>query len=589
MTPKQKQALALREAGASYAQVGSALGISRQSAHTLVQNARRVQAMAADKMPKTDLEKQYATPADTQASVVSVSSGRKVLDDSRTGGWTAARVATMLASARDLSDIRTYVSFAEEIEERYPTYSSVLSTRKLAVAALPFVVDPASPGARDKKVAEFVKQVLDSEQVRSALFDMLDALGKGFSACEVLWTHRDGRLVPGSIDYVDPRWFSFDKRDGKTLLLNAAESGSAPQPLPPAKFITHLPKRKSGLPIRSGLATAAAWLHVISGTTLKDWLAFVELYGQPVRLGKYKPGTSKEDIAVLKRAVQSLGTDASAIFPDSMLVEFIKDATVSGSADAYERLTRYCDERVSMLVLGATLTSGTSNTGSGGSQALGRVHDEVRADILKADAAALSATLMRDLVAPLVRLNFGDSVPLPRAYLQVEEPEDLSAEAEIVERLARAGVRLKAAEVRAFFGYSDPADGDEVVGGQPAEAPTLPGQEGRQAAAIARAWSRCPEHGTHALAASGAAESRDVFDDEIDAVSDAWSAVAAELEQSFAEAADGAAGFDDLRDRLAAALEQLPEQVQRLQEVFASLMAKGHLAGDQGYDAAEGK
>jgi len=276
--------------------------------------------------------------------------------------------------------------------------------------------------------------------------------------------------------------------------------------------------------------------------------------------------------------VQSLGTDASAVFPENMLIEFVKDATVSGSADVYERLVRYCDERVSMLVLGATLTTGTSNTGSGGSQALGRVHAEVRADILRADASQLSATLMRDLVRPFVRLNYGDAAAVPVARLAVEEPEDLAAEAEIVERLSRAGVRLRAQEVREYFGYSEPAAGEEVVVG--AAAPATPAAPASAALA----------HTAAATAAVGQASQRDALDDAIDAEADAWTAALADIENTLAKAATGATGFADLQARIAAAVSDLPPaQVEALRDVFANLQAKGAVAGAAGLDLTTGK
>ena len=86
--------------------------------------------------------------------------------------------------------------------------------------------------------------------------DSLDAVGKGFSACEILWDTEGKAWYPSSILWRDPRWFEFDRLDGVTLRLKG-ENG-LPEPLAPAKFITHVHKSKSGLPIRGGLARPVA-------------------------------------------------------------------------------------------------------------------------------------------------------------------------------------------------------------------------------------------------------------------------------------------------------------------------------------------
>ena len=61
------------------------------------------------------------------------------------------------------------------------------------------------------------------------------------------------------------------------------------EPLQPYKFVTHVTKVKSGIPIRGGLARAAAWSWLFKTFTLKDWMRFVEAYGHPMRLGRFPP------------------------------------------------------------------------------------------------------------------------------------------------------------------------------------------------------------------------------------------------------------------------------------------------------------
>src|SRR5690606_18915654 len=116
--------------------------------------------------------------------------------------------------------------------------------------------------------------------------------------------------------------------------------------------------------------------------TLKDWAGFLEMCGQPLRVGSIDPDVklSPEDLIVvqkaLRRALENLGSNAWALLPKGAKIEFIESTTKGSSAAAFEDLVRYLDEQVTKRITGSVLATGTGNTGSGGSQALGTVHDD---------------------------------------------------------------------------------------------------------------------------------------------------------------------------------------------------------------------
>ncbi len=66
---------------------------------------------------------------------------------------------------------------------------------------------------------------------------------------------------------------------------------------------------------------------------MKDWVIFCEVYGMPLRLGKYDPGASKEDKEALAIAVQTLGTDAAGIISKATEIEFLTGMSGSVSGD----------------------------------------------------------------------------------------------------------------------------------------------------------------------------------------------------------------------------------------------------------------
>src|SRR5512146_149421 len=346
-----------------------------------------------------------------------------------------------------------YLELAEEMEEKDLHYLAVIGTRKQAIAGAELMVTPASEAAEDRRAADLVRDFLGGGafDLESVLYDVLDAVGKGFSATEIIWDTTGREWVPKRLVWRDPRWFMFDWISGEELLVrtlrdegplapadvSAAASANAPAgapdgraphyrgarwyagvgrearigiqqltaPLAPFKFIVHVAKAKAGLPVRGGLARAAGWAYLFKNYVLKDWVTFAEIFGQPLRLGKYSPGATEADKQALLSAVANIGTAAAARIPEAMLIEFA-ETRGGGGAEVYERFCEYLDRQVSKAVLGQTLTTETPREG-GGSRAAAQVHDAVRRDIMESDARRLGATLTRDLVRPIVDLNLG--------------------------------------------------------------------------------------------------------------------------------------------------------------------------------------
>lgn len=434
---------------------------------------------------------QYGNPIDmgllkAEIATPSLTGVRRVLGAHPTIGLEPQRLAQLLYSAES-GQPAAYLDLAEEMEEKYPHYLSVLNTRKRALLGLEIGVEAASSSRADKRMADLARQAVPA--VEAALFDIMDAVGKGFSVLEILWNTDGGQWIPGELVWRDPRWFQFDRTDGRTLLLRD-DFNPYGGPLPPYKFIRHVVGAKSGLPVRGGIARAAAWSFLFQNYAIKDWVVFAEVFGQPIRLGKYEDATtSPEQIQVLLDALRAIGSDAAAAIPKSMAIELVSSSG-RANADIYERLAQYMDENVSKLVLGQTLTTQTSK-GGGGAYALGKVHNEVRYDILHSDCRQLSATLNRDLVRPLIDLNFGPQAQYPKMTIRFDEPEDLAALADNLTKIVPLNVPVMAKWARDKFGIPEAEDGEALLGSPPS--PPLGGGVGGEGAAQRAAHSATPE------------------------------------------------------------------------------------------------
>jgi len=164
--------------------------------------------------------------------------------------------------------------------------------------------------------------------------------------------------------------------------------------------------------------------------------------------------------------VSNLASDAGAVIPDSMRIEFEKAANTAGAGEFFEKLANWWDKQISKAVLGQTMTA---DDGASLSQA--RVHDEVRKDLLRADAKALASTLNRDLIRPFVDLNYGPG-RYPSLVIAVEEPEDTLALVDAVAKLVPLGLRVQQSDLRDKLGLPDPDEGAELL--QAPAAPMLP-------------------------------------------------------------------------------------------------------------------
>lgn len=372
-------------------------------------------------------------------------------------GLDPRRLARIFRAA-DQGDVMSQMELFEEIEEKDTHIFSQLQTRKLAVTGLDWEIQPAGITDTDREIAEFVENAIRKiPRLREVMLDIMDAVGKGISISEIDWEADSNRnFIIAGIEWVHPKklFWDYETDEMKICTMEYPEGIS----LPENKFVVHRYKAKSGHPSRAGVLRIVAWMYLFKNYNIKDWVAFCEIYGMPLRLGKYNAAASKEDKEALAEAIINLGADAAGIIPETASIEFV-ESNKTTSADIYESFARYCDEQTSKAIVGQTLTADSG----GGSYAQGKVHADVRHDLTVADAQALAETINECIIRPLVLYNFG-STACPTFQFDCKEPEDLKETVDVYKTLVcDMGLRIPEEHIYKKFAIPKPEDGERVL------------------------------------------------------------------------------------------------------------------------------
>ncbi|MEG6592408.1 DUF935 domain-containing protein [Desulfovibrio sp. 1188_IL3213] len=349
-----------------------------------------------------------------------------------TRGLTPARLVRILEAA-DAGQIMEQHALFADMEDRCDHLSAEMGKRRRALLTLDWNIIPASDDAKAKDAAEKVREWFDMlPDFEDVLLDMADGIGHGFSALELQWEFSEGIHLPSELTFRPQSWFTCPQNDRNCLHLRDGTLEGAP--LWPLGWIVHKHRSKSGWLPRAGLFRVLAWTYLIRAYALNSEMAFTQIHGLPMRVGKYPPGSSKDDKHALLNALRTLGQDAAGIIPQGMDIVF--ETVNPATQDIPGLLVERCERGMSKAILGGTLTSQAD--GKTSTNALGMVHNEIRHDLLVADAAQLASTLTAQLVAPLCALNLGitDRKLLPYFRFDTQQAEDLELYANAIPSLA---------------------------------------------------------------------------------------------------------------------------------------------------------
>lgn len=474
-------------------------------------------------------------------------------------GLTPASLARILEDA-ERGDIGAQHELFADMEEKDAHLFSEMSKRKRAILTLPWdVVPPRNASKAEEDDAAWLREVLlDMPDLDDLFLDSLDAIGHGFAAVELEWSQvgRDRLIV--AAHHRPQSWFKFADSDRHNpRLRDNTHEGAA---LRAFGWIVHRHQAKSGYLARAGLHRVLAWPYLFKAYSVRDFAEFLEIFGIPLRLGKYPAGAQAAEKATLLRAVTAIGHNAAGIMPEGMSIEI--EEAAKGSADPFMALIDWAERSESKAIVGQTTSSEAKPTGLGSGVA--SLHGEVRHDLMESDAAQLGASLTRQLLYPLLVVNRGQRDPrrMPRLQFDTGEAEDMALLADALPKLVAVGVQVPATWPNEKLRIPQPKEGDAVLAVATAPAPAAP----------ADAVPPAQLAGLLAAVLKAARPDEDEFDRLAREMGGEWERVTAPLVNPLERLAEECANLDEFRRRL-------PEAVARMDAAqLAELIAQGSLA-----------
>lgn len=351
---------------------------------------------------------------------------------------------------------------------------SVIQTRKLGTLKREF---KWSPGGGKDKPAPGANQLCDQlieDLQRVSMYDLisslLDAPLYGMVPAEIIWRPGKGRARIADLRALPYRWFGFDEENRPRFRSRANMfEGEA---LPWGKFVLarHFPSYDNPYGLR--LLSRCLWPVAFKKGGVKFWVTFIEKYGMPFLLGKYRPGATRDEQELMLSSLVRMVQDAVAVVPEGNVVEMLNKAgTAESSGNQFERLVEAMNAEISKVIMGQTLTAEIGDTGS---YAASKTHEDVLDDYRQADQSLVKSVM--DQVAVIYRDINAPGAPAPVfTWFETEDPQQDFAERD---KALTEGGRVRLTKSYYMRRYSFQADDLEIAEfGPPPAAKDEPARE----------------------------------------------------------------------------------------------------------------
>jgi phage gp29-like protein len=270
------------------------------------------------------------------------------------------------------------------------------------------------------KEDEAVQPLIDSPAFEDVLTEIINTIGWGKTLLElgrknvnrygadvnVLTTYcvkrqhvrpKEGIIVKEQYNSADSSTEGINYRQGKYL-----------------KYVADLGKDDD-----LGLFLKAVPYVLLKRGDVGDWAQFVQLFGMPFREYRYN-GYDDATYQLLKKNAEEMGSAPYMILPDgAQIILHDNKNSGTGAGDVYEKLARFCDEQISILILGNTETTQSSKS-SGYAQS--ETHMKTQVEVYRDDKKYVT-TWLNETIRPIL-FNLG--YPVAEGTFKAEKETNLT-------------------------------------------------------------------------------------------------------------------------------------------------------------------
>ena len=308
----------------------------------------------------------------------------------------------------------------------------VLAKRLRGVTQLPLAFH------RNGKVDEQLSAQLRSPWFKQLRKDIILSEFWGFSLFQ-FYLDDDGNI---RYDLIDRK--HYDPVRKKLLRFQGDQDGVSIDQFPNMLFVGS----ERGLGIFAELLPAVLYKR----GDMSDWAQFCNIFGMPIREYTYDAGDEEARRQLLKDARQQ-GANAVYIHPDGSTLNLVEAGNKTGSSDLYKTFADYWDAKISIRVLGNTLTTDAHDTGT---QALGTVHKQEEDD-MNADDRDFILDVLNYYMTPIFQ-SLGFNVDGGEFVYAAKEKIEPTQQLTIVQGLKNMGLPMDDDWLYETFGVEKPKD-----------------------------------------------------------------------------------------------------------------------------------
>ena len=364
--------------------------------------------------------------------------------------------------------------------DTWPRLRKAINEVAGSIAKLPIVIEPniregeEEPTETANMMRDLVSRALDCAapkpghwelDMAGAIRAMVDAYIKGTAVLEVVWHYDHGMIAPRCYAPVPAKFLAYPNDRDTVDRLMLSEDGSyrsSMKDFPEHRFLIGQWTQGGLHPIHAANLRALSkyWLASVYGL---GWLMqYGQLFGVPWR--HVETDGSDEAMDKAQQMLADIGSSGWAVTGPGVELNLHEGVKSSGDALPQSHMMEVADKACDILLLGQTLTS--DNTGTG-SRALGDVHYSVRGDILNSVASWVSGVLTNQLVPAILHHNHGRDVShedMPTIKLDIPVSKDKKELAETFKILLDSGVSMPKKWAYAELGIPIPEQDDEILG-----------------------------------------------------------------------------------------------------------------------------